>query len=85
MANSVHPFQTPRAVVSDLGIHCFLRPLCPNTYDKYMYSNLIKSISSTPPPLQNVWLPINYPGSDPASELSQVYIMYTLIPPWYIV
>ena len=30
MANSVDPDQTPRSAASDLGLHCLLRPICPN-------------------------------------------------------
>ena len=29
--NSVDPDQTPRSAASDLGLHCMLRPICPNT------------------------------------------------------
>ena len=35
MANSVDPDQMPHSVASDLGLHCLLRPVCPNTKDKY--------------------------------------------------
>ena len=35
MANSVDPDETPRSAASHLGLHCLLRPVCPNTYDKY--------------------------------------------------
>ena len=31
VANSVDPDQTPRSAVSDLGLHCLLRSVCPNT------------------------------------------------------
>ena len=31
VANSVDPDQTPRSAASDLGLHCLLRPVCPNT------------------------------------------------------
>ena len=37
VANSVDPDQTPRSVASVLGLHCLLRPVCPNT------RNMIKS------------------------------------------
>ena len=30
VANSVDPDQTPHIVASDLGLHCLLRPICPN-------------------------------------------------------
>ena len=35
VANIVDPDETPRSAESHLGLHCFLRPVCPNTYDKY--------------------------------------------------
>ena len=31
IANSVDPDQIPHSAVSDLGIHCLQRPICPNT------------------------------------------------------
>ena len=31
MENSVNPDQTPRSAASDLGLHCLLRPVIPNT------------------------------------------------------
>ena len=31
VANSVDPDQTPRSAESDLGLHCLLRPVFPNT------------------------------------------------------
>ena len=31
MANSVEPDQTPHSVVSDLGLHCLQRPICPKS------------------------------------------------------
>ena len=31
LANSVGPDQTLHSTASDLGLHCLLRPLCPNT------------------------------------------------------
>ena len=31
MANSVDPDQTAPKKQSDLGLHCLLRPICPNT------------------------------------------------------
>ena len=30
VANSVDPDQTARSAASDLGLHCLLRPGCPN-------------------------------------------------------
>ena len=57
MANSVDPDQTPRCAASDLGLHCLLRPACPNTLSKC--GNLIKSN-----PLRND------PGSAPVSKTS---------------
>ena len=35
MAHSVDPNQTPHSAASDQGLHCLLRPVCPNTLDKY--------------------------------------------------
>ena len=35
MANSVDPDQMPHNVASDLGLHCLLRPVCPNTKEYY--------------------------------------------------
>ena len=35
MAKSVDPDGTPRSAASHLGLYCFLRPVCPNTYGKY--------------------------------------------------
>ena len=35
MENCVDPDQTPHSVASDLGLHCLLRPVCPNTKGKY--------------------------------------------------
>ena len=31
MANRVDPDQTSHSEVSDLGLHCLQRPICPNT------------------------------------------------------
>ena len=30
VTDSVDPDQTPSSAASDLGLHCLLRPLCPN-------------------------------------------------------
>ena len=35
MANSVDPDQTLLQKQSDLGLHCLLRPICPNTQNLY--------------------------------------------------
>ena len=35
MANSVDPDETLHSAASHLGLHCLLRPVCPNTYGKY--------------------------------------------------
>ena len=35
VANSVDPDETPRSAASHLGLHCLLRPACPNTYGIY--------------------------------------------------
>ena len=34
MAYRVDPDETPRSAASHLGLHCLLRPVCPNTYSK---------------------------------------------------
>ena len=39
MANSVDPDQTAPEEQSDLGLHCLLRPICPNTYNFYGTNN----------------------------------------------
>ena len=45
-ANCVDPDQTPRSVASDLGLHCLLRLVRPNTYCKYdIQLNLVISNS----------------------------------------
>ena len=35
MANSVDPDEMPHSAASHPGLHCFLRPVYPNTYGKY--------------------------------------------------
>ena len=35
LANSVDPDEMPHSVVSDLGLHCLLRPVYPNSYIYY--------------------------------------------------
>ena len=35
MANNVDPNEMPHPAASHLGLHCLLRPVCPNTYGKY--------------------------------------------------
>ena len=35
VANSVDPDETPSSAASRLGLHCLLRPVCPNTYSKW--------------------------------------------------
>ena len=35
VANSVDPDEMPCSAASHLGLHCLLRPVCPNTYCKY--------------------------------------------------
>ena len=37
MANSGDADQTPRSAASDLGLHCLIRPVCPNTESKYIH------------------------------------------------
>ena len=36
------PDEIPSSAVSHLGLHCLLRPVCPNTYGKYdtLYLNM---------------------------------------------
>ena len=34
VANNVDPDEMPHSAVSHLGLHCLLRPVCPNTYGK---------------------------------------------------
>ena len=43
MANSEDPDETPRSAASHLGLQCLPRPVCPNTYDKVMSSDVEKS------------------------------------------
>ena len=40
MTNSVDPDQMPHSAVSDLGLHCLQRPICPNTYGYYGTYNM---------------------------------------------
>ena len=35
VANCVDPDDTPWSATSHLGLHCLLRPVCPNSYGKY--------------------------------------------------
>ena len=43
MVNSVDPDQTaPPKEQSDVGLHCLLRPICPNTYNFYGISLFFK-------------------------------------------
>ena len=35
MANSVGPDEMQHSIISDLGLHCLLRPVCLNPYSKY--------------------------------------------------
>ena len=35
MANSADSDETPHSAASHLGLHCLLRPVCPNSYGKY--------------------------------------------------
>ena len=43
VANSADPGRTPHSAASDQGLHSLLKPVCPNTWWKYEYNNLIKS------------------------------------------
>ena len=42
MASSVGTDQTPHSVASDLGLHCLLRPFCPNTKGYTLYVYMVK-------------------------------------------
>ena len=57
VANRVDPDQMLHSAASDLGLHCLLRPICPNTKSKY--GNMIKS--------NHLWNP---PGSTPDKILT---------------
>ena len=35
VANSIDPDEMPHSAASHLGLHCLLRPVCPNTHCKY--------------------------------------------------
>ena len=35
MMNSIDPDETHHSAALHLGLHCLLRPVCPNTYGKY--------------------------------------------------
>ena len=48
VANSVGPDQTPRSAASDLGLHCLLRPVCPNN-GKYITCKNGFLVISAPP------------------------------------
>ena len=37
MANSVDLDEIPHSVASHLGLHCLLRPVSPNTYNKVQH------------------------------------------------
>ena len=43
VANSVDPDQLLHSMASYLGLHCLLRPVCQNTYDKYSTYKFITS------------------------------------------
>ena len=44
MANSIDPDQMPHSVVSDQGLHCLQRHICPNTWVYYSQSNEYTSL-----------------------------------------
>ena len=44
ISDSVDPDQLPHSVASDLGLHCLLRLVCPNTWEKYDKSVLINDM-----------------------------------------
>ena len=39
VAISIDPNEMLRSAASHLGLNCFLRPACPNTYGKYVSPN----------------------------------------------
>ena len=43
VSNSLDPDETPRSAASHLGLHCLLRHICPNTYDKYGINQFISN------------------------------------------
>ena len=47
VANSVDPDEMPHSAASHQGLHCLLRPVCPNTYGKYdtMFPSSQKDLS----------------------------------------
>ena len=55
VANSADPDQTPQNAASDLGLHCLLRPVCPNTWDhdgspsQWRINQIVIDISRTLP------------------------------------
>ena len=44
MANSVDPDQRPCSAASDLGLHCLLMPVHPNTWGKYSLIVILKFV-----------------------------------------
>ena len=57
MANSVDPDQMPHSAASVLGLHCLLRPVCPNTYGKYDTVQVHKDIAVFESPLGRKYMP----------------------------
>ena len=45
VANSVDPDETPHHVASHLGLHCLLRPVCQNTYNKYVVCSVHRQLT----------------------------------------
>ena len=43
MTNSADPDQMQHSAVSDLGLQCLLRPVCPNAKDEYGIDNFLFS------------------------------------------
>ena len=54
MANNVDPDQMPHSVASDLGLHCLLRPVCPNIYGYHGNFNLVQVFSQEMPYLDKI-------------------------------
>ena len=50
VANSADIGQTPRPAASDLGLHCLLRPVCPNAWSKYGNLNNSNPLRDHPGP-----------------------------------
>ena len=65
MANSVDPAQMLHYTASDLGLHCLLRPVCPNAKSRYgtlSYNKalgpVVQSVVSLTSSLRVIWLTV---------------------------